>query len=121
MTAPVDTDRIRAVVSACPGVARVNGRGPNGVSADVDVVEVHVVARYGVVLPDLAARVDRDVAALLGGRTLELVVDDLVTDDEPEPVDDVVPALSPGAGASAPALPAADVPLALPPGTGVHG
>ena len=122
MTAPVDTDRIRAVVSACPGIVRVHGRGPNGVSADDVEVEVHVVARYGEVLPDLGERVDRAVAPLLGGRTLTLVVDDLATDDEDDPEDDV-PALSPGVGTDAPALPVgataarAAVP-ALPPGTG---
>lgn len=119
MTVPVDTDRIRAVVSACPGVVRVHGRGPNGVSADDVEVEVHVVARYGEVLPTLAERVDREVAPLLGGRTLTLVVDDLATDDEVDTGDDV-PAIPAGATAAAPALPAgasADVP-ALPPGTG---
>ena len=87
MTAPVDTDRVRAAVSACPGVVRVHGRGPNGVAADDLEVEVHVIARYGVALVELGDLVDRELAPLLGGRTLRLVVDDV--DDGP---DDDVPA-----------------------------
>jgi hypothetical protein len=82
VTSPVDTDRIRAAVSACPGVVRVRGRGPNGVSADDAEVEVHVVARYGEVLQDLGDRVDAAVAPLLGGRSLRLVVDDLAEDGD---------------------------------------
>ena len=87
MTAPVDTDRIRAAVSACPGVVRVHGRGPNGVSSDALEVEVHVIARYGVVLPDLGDLVDRTLTPLLGGRTLRLVVDDVATDAEDDGTD----------------------------------
>lgn len=120
MTVPVDTDRIRAVVSACPGVVRVHGRGPNGVAADDLEVEVHVIARYGVPLQDLADRVDRDVAPWLAGRTLTLVIDDLATDDDQgdDEDDDVVPALPPGAGADLAAITARPEVPALPPGTG---
>lgn len=121
MTTPVDTDRIRAVVSACPGVVRVHGRGPNGVSFDTAEVEVHVITRYGVPIPALGARIDRELAPLLGGRVLNLVVDDVRTDEEladdaDRDTDDDIPALLPGSAPVA-ALPAGVEPVAaLPPG-----
>lgn len=114
MSAPVDTDRVRAEVSACSGVARVHGRGPNGVSADDHELEVHIVATYGVSLPDLAERIGATLAPLLGGRSLTLVVEDVQDPDEPDDLGPVagLPALD--AAGARPALGTADVPPALP-------
>jgi hypothetical protein len=120
VSTPLDTDRVRAVVSACDGVVRVHGRGPNGVSADDDELEVHVVARYGEVLPALGARVDEALTPLLGGRTLRFVVDDLADDDDTGDDAALTAGTEPVAALPGPepvaALPAADEHPALPPG-----
>lgn len=103
----VDPDFVAGLVLGCPAVAGLSG-GPFGAAATYlpgrtvagvrispDTVEVHVVARYGPTIGELAGQVRAALAGRVPGRTVDIVVEDLA--DQP----DVVP--TPGA----PALPSA--------------
>jgi hypothetical protein len=87
-------EAVADAVAACPGVVRMAtgspveiatylpGRRVHGVRMGDGVVEVHVVARPGVVLPDLAESVRRAVATVVPALAIDVFVDDL--DLEPE-------------------------------------
>jgi len=84
-----EADRVSTAVLACPDVIDVSagafgeirsylpGRSVPGVQVDEDRVEVHVVARYGPPLRNVADQIRRAVAPLLAGRTLQISVDDI--------------------------------------------
>ena len=84
-----DPDAIAAATLSCPGVAglhggRLNefaaylpGRTVPGVCLADDRVEVHVVARYGAILPSVADDVRAAAAPLAAGYPIEVHVDDI--------------------------------------------
>jgi hypothetical protein len=89
----VDPDTVAALVLACPAVAGLSG-GPSGGAATYlpgrkvagvrispDTVEVHVVARYGPTVGELAGQVRSALAGRVLGRTVDLVVEDLDVED----------------------------------------
>ena len=87
-----DADAIAAAALACPGVTGLHGGPLNEVAAYLpgrtvpgvrlaeDRVEVHVVARYGTVLPELAEAVRSAVAAKAGDLPVEVHIADLSVD-----------------------------------------
>lgn len=85
-----DPDRIAVAVQACPSVVRLSGgaigevatylpgRRITGVRITADGgVEVHVVARYGPTIDEIAAEVRKAVTAVTGSRRVWVGVDDL--------------------------------------------
>ncbi len=90
-----DADAIAAAALACPGVAGLHGGPLNefaaylpgrtvaGVCLGEERIEVHVVARYGAVLPALAERVRTAVTPVAAGRPVEVHIDDLEIDPGP--------------------------------------
>ncbi len=92
MTAP-DLDAVAAAVSACPPVAALAGgaygeiatylpgRRLLGVRLSGEELEVHVVARWGTPLPEVAHRVREAVAPLAGGRPVTVYIDDIEVPD----------------------------------------
>ena len=87
---PVDAERVAQAVERVPTVARLSagstgaevatylpGRRVRGVRVGDGTVEVHVVARWPAVLPELGEAVRSAVAPLVGGRPVEVVIDDL--------------------------------------------
>lgn len=122
-----DPDAIASAVATCPSVAGLSGgyagevatylpgHRITGVRIESGSVEVHVIARYGVSLSDIATQVRRAVAAASPGVTsINVVVADIQDPFEPEPPP---PALPPAGAvptlttdATAPALPAAPAP-----------
>lgn len=112
----VDPDLIAARVLACPAVAALSagplgaaatylpGRRVAGVRLSPTAVEVHVVARYGPSVAELAAQVRAALAGQVGGRRVDIVVEDLA---------DPVPDASRASGTTAPGEPTpADAPTA---------
>jgi hypothetical protein len=105
---PVDAERVAQAVERVPTVARLSagsagaevatylpGRRVRGVRVEGDTVEVHVVARWPAVLPEVGDAVRSAAAPLVGGRSVEVVIDDLDVPglDEPtEPVAELPPA-----------------------------
>ena len=87
-------EAVADAVAACPGVVRLGtgstievatylpGRRVHGVRMGDDAVEVHVVARPGTVLPDLAEAVRRAVITVVSTQIVDVYIDDL--DTEPE-------------------------------------
>lgn len=86
----VDPDGIAELVLACPGVAGLSG-GPFGAAAtylpgrrvpgvrlDGPALEVHVVARYGPTVAELAGQIRRALSGRVGGRRVDIVVEDLL-------------------------------------------
>ena len=85
----VDVDALAGVVGALPGVSRLSsgvlpevatylpGRRVPGVRVTADDVEIHVVARWGPALPELAQAVRTAVRPLVGPRTVTVHVDDI--------------------------------------------
>lgn len=81
---------VAARVRACPGVAGLSA-GPfgtlatylpgeivPGVAVRDDEIDVHLIARYGTPLPDLAAAVRDAVGKLAAGRRVNVTIEDLV-------------------------------------------
>jgi hypothetical protein len=122
-----DPDAISAAVLTCPSVAGLSGglagevatylpgRRITGVRIEPGSAEVHVIARYGTSLTDVATQVRRAVGrATPGLGKLDVVVADVQDPFAPDPV----PSPLPPAGAvptlttdaTAPALPAAPAP-----------
>ena len=105
---PVDAERVAEAVSRVPTVARLSagstgaevatylpGRRVRGVRVADGTVEVHVVARWPAVLPEVGEAVRSAAAPLVGGRAVEVVIEDLDVPglDEPtEPVAELPPA-----------------------------
>jgi uncharacterized alkaline shock family protein YloU len=124
-----DADAISAAVLTCPSVAGLSGglagevatylpgRRVAGVRTEPGSAEVHVIARYGPPLADIAAEVRRAVAAVVPGlSTVNVVVADVQDPFAPEP-EPALPVLPPAGAvptvttdATAPALPAAPAP-----------
>lgn len=103
MTRPdADPDAIAAAVRACPAVAGLAGgvagevatylpgRRVTGVRIDDRTVAVHVIARYGPTMAAIGSQVTRVVAPLAGGRRVDVVIADLLTDASAGP-EDVAP------------------------------
>ena len=90
-----DADAIAAAALACPGVSGLHGGALNeiaaylpgrtvpGVRVAEDRVEVHVVARYGTVLPALGESVRSAVAPAAGGLPVEVTIADVSVDESP--------------------------------------
>ena len=105
---PVDAERVAQAVERVPTVARLSagstgaevatylpGRRVRGVRVADGTVEVHVVARWPAALPEVGDAVRSAAAPLVGGRAVEVVIDDLDVPgvDEPtEPVAELPPA-----------------------------
>jgi NADH dehydrogenase FAD-containing subunit len=105
---PVDAERVAHAVERVPTVARLSagstgaevatylpGRRVRGVRVAAGTVEVHVVARWPAVLPEVGDAVRSAATPLVGGRAVEVVIDDLEVPgvDEPtEPVAELPPA-----------------------------
>jgi len=53
------------------------GRRVQGIRVLDDVLEVHVVARWGTPLPDVGAEVRRAVGGLAGGRPITVAIEDV--------------------------------------------
>ena len=89
----VDADAIAAATLACPEVASLSGgqfgevatylpgRQVAGVRVTTDRVDVHVVARYGAPLHQIADRVRRTVAPVTAGLPVDVTFDDITTGD----------------------------------------
>ncbi len=87
--ADVDVDAVAEAVGALPEVSGLSsglvpevatylpGRRVAGVRVADGEVEVHVKARWGPTLPQVAERVRAAVAPLAGGRTVSVHVDDI--------------------------------------------
>ncbi len=85
----VDPDVVAALVLGCPAVAGLSGgpfggaatylpgRTVAGVQISPDTVEVHVVARYGPTVSQLAEQVRLALSGRVLGRTVDIVVEDL--------------------------------------------
>jgi hypothetical protein len=99
---PVDAERVAAAVERVPTVARLSagsagaeiatylpGRRVRGVRVDEATVEVHVVARWPAVLPEVGEAVRSAAAPLVGGRSVAVVIDDLEVPGEDEPTEPV--------------------------------
>lgn len=87
---PVDPDAVAAAALACEDVVAVTGglfgagtylpgRRVPGVRITDDGVEVHVVARFGPSMDEIARAVSASVAPVAGGRPVSVVVEDLDT------------------------------------------
>ena len=82
-------DLIVSAVSGCPDVAGLTqlpglpvatylpGRTVSGVAVRPGEVQVCVVARYGLPLPEIAAQVRQAVAPLVPGRMVNVVIADI--------------------------------------------
>jgi len=92
-----DADAIAAAALAVPGVgglhggpaqefaAYLPGRTVAGIRLPGDRVEVHLSARYGTVLPDLAELVRTAVTPFAAGLPVGVHIEDIRLDDEPVP------------------------------------
>jgi hypothetical protein len=86
---PVDVEAVAAATSACPSVARLAsggmaevatylpGRRVLGVRAREEEVEVHVVGRWEVPVPEVANEVRAAVSPLSGGLPVGVYIDDI--------------------------------------------
>ncbi len=92
-----DADAIAAAALACPGVASLYGgplnefaaylpgRSVAGVRLADAWVEVHLVARYGSVLPELAEEVREATSPHAVGLPVEVHIDDLELEEASSP------------------------------------
>jgi uncharacterized alkaline shock family protein YloU len=90
----VDADEVARRVAGCRSVARLStgrfgevatylpGRRVPGVRTSDARIEVHVVARWGVTVADLATEVRRAVTAVAQGMPVDVHVDDVDIPDE---------------------------------------
>jgi hypothetical protein len=90
-----DLDGVAAAASACPPVARLTGGRFGEVATyrpghrivgvrEVDgIVEVHLVARWGSPLPEVAEVVRAAVTPAAGGLPVAVFVDDIEVPDDP--------------------------------------
>lgn len=87
-------DQIVGAVTGCPDVAGLAeipgipvatylpGRTVSGVAVRPLEVEVCVIARYGLPLPQIAAKVREAVAPLVPGRAVNVVIADITSPEE---------------------------------------
>ena len=106
----VNVDAVAAAVRACPGVPGLDrgqfspvasylpGRIVEGVEVSGGRVTVQIRAQWAVPVPELAARITRALAPLIGDRPVDVVISDI--DDPP-----VAPPSRPARGASRTAPP----------------
>ena len=99
----VEVDVIADRVAACRSVARMStgrfgevatylpGRRIPGVRVGEDRIDVHVVACWGVAVPDLAAEVRAALAPIAGRRPVDVHVDDIDVPDGAGGVDIYLP------------------------------
>jgi len=85
----VDADAVASAALACDSVADLSagsveevatylpGHRVKGIRVRDDVVEVHVVAKWGVPLPDVGRQVQAAVGALVGGRSIVVAIEDV--------------------------------------------
>ena len=85
----VDPDAVAAAALACDSVTQLSagsveevatylpGHRVKGVRVRDDVVEVHVVAKWGVPLPDVGRQVQAAVGPLSGGRSVLVAIEDV--------------------------------------------
>jgi hypothetical protein len=89
MVAATDADRVAYAVGSIPMIAALSG-GPSGsagtylpgrvvlgVRVTEQRIEVHVTARYGYRLADVAAAVRAAAVPAAGGRPVDVVIEDL--------------------------------------------
>ncbi len=105
----VDPDAVAAAALSCPGVARMSGgmvgevatylpgRRVVGVRIGDEEVEVHIVARWGRPLTEVADAVHEAVGAVTGGMRASVFVDDIDL-----PSEEAAPAGEEGSRAGAP-------------------
>jgi uncharacterized alkaline shock family protein YloU len=89
-----DLDKVAAAALGCPLVANLTGgrfveaatylpgRRLVGVRAGDDGIEVHVVARWGKPLPEVADAVRRAVSPHAAGRPVAVFIDDIEVPDQ---------------------------------------
>ena len=87
--ADLDIDEVARLAASCPSVARLAtggavevatylpGRRVAGVRSTAGGIEVHVVARYGPSLPDVAEEVRAAVQPVVGDRPVAVCIDDV--------------------------------------------
>jgi hypothetical protein len=87
--ADVDVDAVARRVEACPGVASLSagaaglavsylpGKRVPGVRVTDELVEVHVVARWGVTVQAVDREVRTAVQGMIAGRHLDVVIEDV--------------------------------------------
>jgi uncharacterized alkaline shock family protein YloU len=92
---PVDLEGVASSATACPSIAGLSGgrfgevatylpgRRIVGIRQVDGVVEVHVVARWGTPLPEVAELVRAAVAPAAGGVTVSVFVDDIEVPADP--------------------------------------
>jgi len=82
-------ERVADTAKECAGVADLGsrsiatylpGRKVPGVDVEGDNVRIHLVARWGYVLTDVAAEVRRAVSPLVNGRPIDVVIEDVDLD-----------------------------------------
>jgi len=91
----VDPDAVAALVVACPAVGGLSagpfgaaatylpGRRVSGVRLERDVVEAHVVLRYGATVAELAGQIRRALSGQVKGRRVDIVVEDVLDRADP--------------------------------------
>lgn len=123
----IDPDLVARRVLACPGVAGLSagpwgaavtylpGRRVTGVRLSPAAVEVHLIARYGPSVGELAGQVRAALAGQVGGRQVDIVVEELADPGAPPPLPGTarpglaLPLNAPAPATRSPALPAAVV------------
>ena len=87
----IDTEAVASAATACPLVAGLSGgalgevatylpgRRVTGVRVGEDGVEVHVMARWDVSLPEVGDQVRRAVAPVVEGQPVTVYIDDIET------------------------------------------
>lgn len=73
---------VQGVAAVHPPATPVEQLGPAGIRVHDDRVEVHIVAEYGTPLHHTAKNIEAAVRPLLGGRNLEVVIDDILLPGE---------------------------------------
>jgi hypothetical protein len=93
-TGEVDPDAVAAAARGCADVVDLSsglfaetatylpGRRIPGVRLRSDGVEVHIVARYGRPLPEVADQVRAAVTPLVGAAPVDVLVDDIAQDGD---------------------------------------
>jgi len=91
----VDPDAVSTAALSCPQVADLSGglvgevatylpgRSVTGVRLTDDEVEIHIVARWGTNLPDVADAVRRAVKPVTGNLRTSVYVEDIELPDDP--------------------------------------
>ncbi len=109
----LDAEAVAALVRVCPAVVRLTGglhgaatylpgRRVDGVRRTDDTVEVHVAVPLGTSAAEVARQVRTALADRVGGRRVDVFVEDVLTPDEVAALDPVPPPTGPGALAHSP-------------------